>query len=71
MVKRESIKEVRAKLKDALERADYFESCVETFFTGDIPSNASFKHLILATWGRKRLESLKKTPALLQTSEIN
>lgn len=60
-----------AKLKERVLEAeaerDYYRSLVETFETGDIPDQASFQHLVMATWGRKRLEEKKKRPALLQS----
>lgn len=59
-----------AKLKERVLRAESevlrLQSMLEAFFTGDVPDGASVDHLILAKWGRKRLEEKKQQPALLQ-----
>jgi hypothetical protein len=41
------------------------ESKLNSFFTGDIPENATFDHMILAKYGRIRLTEKAKTAALL------
>lgn len=60
-----------AKLKErvirAEEAAEYYKSIVDAFFTGDVPDEATLDHLIVAKWGRKRLEDLKAQPVLLRT----
>lgn len=43
----------------------YLESALDCFFTGNIPEGANLKQIILAQWGRKRLESIVKKPKLL------
>lgn len=61
------IAELKQRLIEAEEAAAYYHSLVETFFTGDIPNGASINHLVMAKWGRKRLEEQKSTAALLRT----
>lgn len=59
---------VVAQLKErvlvAEERVRLLQSMLDSFWTGDVPANASLDHLMLAKWGRKRLEDKAKTPAL-------
>lgn len=50
-------------LNAELER-DYYRSLLETFFDGEVPEFAS---LVLAKWGRKRLEEQRSQPALLRS----
>jgi hypothetical protein len=47
---------------------DHLQSLLDTFFSGDIPESASMQHFILAKWGRKRLEEMRKKPAILRPS---
>jgi hypothetical protein len=61
-----SVAELKQQLLEERDRADYWESVVQAFFTGDVPKHATINHVILAKHGRMRLDSLKKTPALLQ-----
>lgn len=62
----ERILSLQKELEAALQRAEFAESVINSFFTGNVPNGASINHVILAKYGRMRLESLKKTPALLQ-----
>jgi hypothetical protein len=62
-----TVKELKERVLDAEARAAYYESCVNAFFTGDVPNNASLEHMVLAKWGRQRLEELKRTPVLLKS----
>ena len=64
------LEDTQAQLQEALERANYYESVCETFFSGDVPQNASLTHIIVAKYGRKRLEELKKKPALLSDAKV-
>lgn len=50
-------------LKAEAER-DYYESLVDSFFSGNVPDGANFNHFIMAQWGRKRLVEKNKVPAL-------
>ena len=60
-----TIAEWKQRVMDAEEGAAYLGSLVEAFMTGELPNNASLQHHVMAQWGRKRLESMRKTPALL------
>ena len=64
------LEDTQAQLQEALERADYYESVYHTFFSGDVPQNASLAHMIIAKYGRQRLEELKKKPALLSDTKV-
>lgn len=46
---------------------DFLQSLIDSFFTGDVPESASLEHLILAKWGRKRIEEQRSQPALLRS----
>jgi len=53
-------------LEDEVER---LQSLLDTFFSGNVPHNASPDHFVLAKWGRRRLEEMqtaKPVAALLQ-----
>lgn len=63
-----SIVSLKQRLRAAEARCEHMASLLDTFFTGDVPDNASLEHFQLARWGRKRLEELKSQPALLHTS---
>lgn len=52
-------------------RALIAESKVESFFTGDIPDNATLDHMVMAKYGRKRHADLAKIPALLVSPTTN
>ena len=41
------------------------QSKLDSFFTGDVPNNATFEHMILAKYGRVRLQERSRTAALL------
>lgn len=63
-----------ARLKERLLQAeaerDYYRSLVESFFSGEVPEvGNSRQHIIIAQWGRKRLEAMRAKPALLQPGE--
>jgi len=62
-----AVAKLKQRVVDAEQMAEHYRSLLETFFTGDIPDNATFDHLILAKWGRKRLEDQKSQPSLLRT----
>lgn len=47
------------------------ESLLDSFWTGDVPENASLSHMILAKAGRHRLAERSKTPALLVKQTTN
>jgi len=45
---------------DALEAVYYAaEAELQCFWTGNVPENATLSQMILAQWGRKRLEEMK------------
>lgn len=48
---------------------EHLESKLEAFFTGDVPQNATFDHMILAKYGRIRLTEKSKVPALLSNQQ--
>lgn len=63
---------LKQRVVEAEDRTAYLEALVEhlrskldAFWTGDIPENASLDHMILAKYGRKRIEDKSKKPALL------
>lgn len=64
---------IKQRLLEAEAKVQELESMLDSFWTGDVPSNATFDHLILAKWGRARLAEKAKTCALLakQTTEID
>jgi hypothetical protein len=41
------------------------QSKLDSFFTGDVPHHATFDHVILAQYGRKRLAERTRQAALL------
>lgn len=61
-----AIAQLKQRVLDAESYAQQLESMLNSFWTGDVPSNATLDHMVLAKWGRKRLEEKVKTPALLQ-----
>jgi hypothetical protein len=61
-----AVAKLKQRVVDAEQKAEHYRSLLETFFTGDIPDNATFDHLILAAWGRRRLEELSAQPSLLR-----
>jgi hypothetical protein len=64
------VAELKTRVLEAEARVAYLEACLECFWTGDIPDKASFEQMILASWGRKRLEEKRKTAALLQKDVV-
>lgn len=57
---------LKQRVVEAEAQVVYLQSLLDSFWTGDVPSNASFDHLILAKAGRQRLKETGKTPALFQ-----
>jgi hypothetical protein len=54
---------------DAVAQCNYYRSLVQAFFTGEPPKlGGDFDHFILATWGRKRFESMTPVPAILKSN---
>lgn len=60
-----SVEKLKERVLLAEARAERAESLLDAFFTGNVPAGASLNHIILAQWGRKRLDARVKTPALL------
>lgn len=46
----------------------HLRSLLDSFWTGDVPENATTDHLVLAVAGRKRLDA-KKQKAVLLTAQ--
>jgi hypothetical protein len=63
-----SVVTLKRRLRDAEAQNEFMRSLLYTFFTGDVPPGPSYQHLILAKWGRKRLDEMRAQPALLHTS---
>lgn len=61
------IADLKERVLVAEAQRDFLQSLVDSFFTGDVPDNASLEHLILAKHGRRRLEELKAQPILLRS----
>ena len=61
-----AIAQLKSRVLEAEAYAQQLESMLNSFWTGDVPSGATLDHMVLAKWGRKRLEEKAKTPALLQ-----
>lgn len=57
---------MKQQILDLEAKTEYLQSLLDSFWSGDVPRNASFDHLILAKAGRQRLKETGKTPALLQ-----
>lgn len=63
-----NVSDLKQRVLDAENEVAYLSSLLESFFTGDVPDvGASLTHMLLARWGRKRLEELSKQPALLRS----
>lgn len=64
-----NIAQLKERVLEAENRAAYFESLVDAFFSGETPDGANLNHFILAQWGRKRLdEKQNQVAALLRTT---
>jgi hypothetical protein len=66
-----NIAELKRRVLEAEARAAYYEACYNCFWTGDMVESSTWEQLIMATWGRRRIEEKKKTAALLQATENN
>jgi hypothetical protein len=53
------------KILDQHDEITHLKSLLESFWTGDVPQNATLDHMKLAKYGRQRLAEIGKTPALL------
>jgi hypothetical protein len=56
---------LKGRVLDLQNEVDWLTSKLESFFTGNVPPGASLEHMLLAQWGRKRLDEKAKQPALL------
>lgn len=64
-----NIAQLKERVLAAEERADYYESLVDAFFSGETPDGANLNHFILAQWGRKRLDEKQiQVAALLRSA---
>ena len=54
---------LKERVLEAEARANFAQSLVDAFFTGQAPEGANFDHIIMAQWGRKRLEEKAKQKA--------
>lgn len=52
-------------LKELEAENAFLASLLNSFWTGDVPENASLDHLVLAKAGRHRLQEMSKKPVLL------
>lgn len=62
------VSELKQRVTQAEAENNHLKSLLDSFFTGDVPEHASLSHMVLATWGRKRLDELAKQPALLRSN---
>lgn len=60
-----AVAELKARVLEAEALAAHYESLLDSFWTGNVPENASFEHMILASAGRDRLAKKAKQAALL------
>jgi hypothetical protein len=51
---------------EAEAQVKFLASLLDSFWTGDVPDNATPDHMILAKYGRRRLQEIKKQPAIFQ-----
>ncbi len=62
-----TFRELKDRLKEVEAERNYYESLVLSFLDGTTPEEGnSLTHVIFAQWGRKRLQELRGTPALLR-----
>lgn len=64
----DNITDLKERVTLAEAEAEHFRSLVEAFFTGN-PNGRGIDHIIMAQWGRKRLEQKQqnRTAALLSS----
>ena len=55
-----NIAQLKERVLAAEERAEYYESLVDAFFSGEAPEGANFNHIVMAQWGRKRLAESRR-----------
>lgn len=60
-----NVAKMKQRILDNEAEIRYLEGLLNSFWTGDVPDNASLDHLILAKYGRIRLTEKAKQPALL------
>lgn len=61
------VSELKQRVLQAEAERDHYISLVDSFFSGELPENPSLRHMLMAQWGRKRLEQMRTTPALLRS----
>jgi len=61
----EGVIQLKAMVLEYQAAAEYYSECCNCFWTGNIPEGATMEQVIMASAGRKRLDALSKTPALL------
>lgn len=62
------VSELKQRVTEAEAENTHLKSLLDSFFSGDVPDSASLTHMVLAKWGRKRLEEMGRTPALLRSN---
>lgn len=61
------VSELKQRVVNAEAEVEHLKGLLDSFFSGDVPDHASLTHMVLAKWGRRRLEEIGRTPALLRT----
>lgn len=51
-----SVADLKERIVAAEAEAEYYKSLVDSFFSGVPTDGGNFNHIIMAQWGRKRLE---------------
>lgn len=59
------IQQLKERVLSAEAEATELRSMLDAFFTGNVPDDATLQHVILAQWGRKRLDEKKRNGVLL------
>jgi len=59
------VAELKERVVSAEAERDYYKSLVDASYSGEPPEGASFNHIIMAQWGRKRLAEKKRSAVLL------
>ena len=65
----DAVLELKERVVQAESERNYYKSLVDAFFEGKSPQGGNFNHIIMAQWGRKRLDEKKKQVAALLLSQ--
>ena len=62
------VAQLKERVVEAEADRDYYKGLVEAFFKGEVTGVGGLEEHVLAQWGRRRIEEMRKQAALLRSN---